>query len=101
MKDVLQKLLQENSYHFTQNLQDQLIAYLELLHQWNRLFNLTAVRDPAESVLLHILDSLAIQNYLYGERIIDVGTGAGLPGIPLALALPEKQFFLLDSNGKK
>lgn len=80
---------------------DQLLSYLELLHKWNRAYNLTAVEDPLDMVSLHLLDSLAIASYLKGNGFIDVGTGAGLPGIPLAIALPDRHFTLLDSNGKR
>lgn len=79
----------------------QLIDYLHLLDKWNRAFNLTAVREPIKMVGRHLLDSLAISPYLHGKQIIDVGTGAGLPGIPLSILCPEKNFFLLDSNQKK
>jgi len=78
-----------------------LCAYVRLLEKWNQAYNLTAVRDPIEMVTYHLLDSLAILPWLRGLRSIDVGTGAGLPGIPLSLALPQRQFCLLDSNGKK
>jgi len=81
---------------------DQLLKYLEMLERWNKAFNLTAIRDPIQMVRLHLLDSLAIHPYIQGvERIIDVGTGPGLPGIPLAILNPEINFTLLDSNGKK
>ena len=77
------------------------VQYLALLVQWNRAYNLTAIRDVEEMVSRHILDSLAIIPYLRGNRWLDVGTGPGLPGIPLALAHPDARLALLDSNGKK
>ena len=79
----------------------QLLAYLDLLARWNRTYNLTAVRDPAEMVTRHILDSLAVLPWVPGGRLLDAGTGAGLPGVPLAIARPELQVTLLDSAGKK
>jgi 16S rRNA (guanine527-N7)-methyltransferase len=79
----------------------KLLAYLEELEKWNRTYNLTAVRDPQEMVTRHLLDSLSVLPHLHGTRIIDVGTGAGLPGIPLALAAGDRSFSLLESNGKK
>ena len=80
---------------------DALLHYVALLRQWNRAYNLTAVTDPLEMVRLHLLDSLAILPYLRGKCFADVGTGPGLPGIPLAIALPERHFTLVDSNGKR
>jgi 16S rRNA (guanine527-N7)-methyltransferase len=80
---------------------EKLIAYVELLAKWNKAYNLTAVRDPAEMVTRHLLDSLAVVPHFHGQRTIDVGTGGGLPGIPLALVFPQREFVLLDSNSKK
>ena len=80
---------------------DALMVYVEQLAKWNRAYNLTAVRDPDEMVTLHLLDSLVAAPWLRGERILDVGTGAGLPGVPLAVCNPDREFVLLDSNGKK
>jgi 16S rRNA (guanine527-N7)-methyltransferase len=79
----------------------KLLQFLELLTKWNRVYNLTAIHSPQESVSAHLLDSLAIMPYLNCRRILDVGSGAGLPGIPLAIAKPECEFVLLDSSQKK
>lgn len=81
--------------------QQKINAYLDGLVKWNQAFNLTAIRDPAEMVVKHLLDSLAIHSAIQGTDILDVGTGPGLPGIPLAILLPQRRFTLLDSNGKK
>jgi 16S rRNA (guanine527-N7)-methyltransferase len=79
----------------------QLIDYLALLAKWNRTYNLTSIRDEAQMVIRHLLDSLAISGHVSGQRVIDVGSGAGLPGVPLAIAFPDREFLLVDSNGKK
>ncbi len=80
---------------------DRLIAYLDLLARWNRVYNLTAVDDPLAMVDRHLLDSLSILPWLAGSEIIDAGSGAGLPGVVLAIAAPQRHFVLIDSNGKK
>jgi 16S rRNA (guanine527-N7)-methyltransferase len=80
---------------------EQLLAFLRLLRKWNRVFNLTAIHDPADMARLHLLDSLSLLPYVSGARVLDVGTGAGLPGIPLAVLAPQRAFALLDSDSKK
>jgi len=80
---------------------DQLLDFIKLIEKWNKAYNLTAIRNREEMARLHILDSLAIVPHIEGKRIIDIGTGAGLPGIPLAICLPGIDFMLLDSNAKK
>jgi 16S rRNA (guanine527-N7)-methyltransferase len=81
---------------------DGLIRYLELLIKWNKAYNLTAITEPARMVTHHLLDSLSILPFMPARgRCLDVGTGAGLPGIPLAILMPDSQWVLLDSNGKK
>jgi len=81
--------------------QEKLLAFLGLLNKWNRAYNLTAVRDERVMVSRQLLDSLSILPWVTTDHLLDVGAGGGLPGIPLAIALPEKRFTLLDSNGKK
>ena len=80
---------------------EALHAYCELLRKWNKAYNLISATDLAQLYSRHLIDSLAIAPFLDGNKILDVGTGAGLPGIPLAIAAPDKEFLLLDSNGKK
>lgn len=80
---------------------ERLLDFLQLLEKWNRTWNLTAVRDPLQMVPRHVLDSLSVRPFLSGDSIADVGTGAGLPGLPLAIAEPDRQFVLIDSAGKR
>ena len=81
--------------------QQLLLNYLQLLDKWNQHFNLTAVRDVRQMLRVHLLDSLSIAGFVHGQHLLDVGTGAGLPGIPLAICFPDMKIILLDSNGKK
>jgi len=78
-----------------------LLAYLALLARWNRTYNLSAIREPRDMLVRHIFDSLAVLPHVVGHRLADIGTGAGLPGIPVALARPDLRILLVDSNGKK
>lgn len=80
---------------------DALMDYLALLQKWNKAYNLTAIKDPKQMVIYHVLDSLAIVPYVTGQTVLDVGTGAGMPGVMLAILCPDKHITLLDSNGKK
>ncbi|MFU8925059.1 16S rRNA (guanine(527)-N(7))-methyltransferase RsmG [Acinetobacter puyangensis] len=80
---------------------DHLLKYQDALVLWNKAFNLTAIRDPKEMLVKHLLDSLSILPYLPEGRLIDVGTGGGMPGLIIALCQPERACVLLDSNGKK
>jgi len=84
--------------------QEQLLAYLLLLDKWNKAYNLSGIKDVQQMIPYHLLDSLAIVPFIektQAHTFLDVGTGAGLPGIPMAISFPEKRFLLLDSNGKK
>jgi len=79
----------------------QLQQYVDLLGRWNKTYNLTAVRDPKDMIPLHIFDSLVVADFIKGENCLDVGSGGGLPTIPLAIMQPQRQFTALDTNGKK
>jgi len=80
---------------------ERMIAYLRELERWNRTWNLTAIRDVAEMVARHVLDSLAVHRFVGGGQVADAGTGAGFPGVPLAIALPRSRFTLIDAGAKK
>ncbi|MDV2856599.1 16S rRNA (guanine(527)-N(7))-methyltransferase RsmG [Oceanimonas sp. CAM02] len=101
MLQQLNSLLAETSLDVSESQAEQLIALVSLLHKWNKAYNLTSVRDPQAMLVRHIMDSLVVSPYLEGKRFIDVGTGPGLPGLPLAIINPDKQFVLLDSLGKR
>ena len=80
---------------------ERLLDYVDLLTRWNATYNLTAVRDPQEMISRHLLDCLAIAAFVKGKTLADLGSGAGLPGIPLAILEPAREHVLIDSNGKK
>ncbi|MEZ8082328.1 16S rRNA (guanine(527)-N(7))-methyltransferase RsmG [Enterovibrio norvegicus] len=101
MKQRLAQLIEQAGMEIPAHQQDQLIGYVEMLHKWNKAYNLTSVRDPQEMIIKHIMDSIVVSQHLEGSTFIDVGTGPGLPGIPLAIVNPEKSFTLLDSLGKR
>ncbi|MGF1877820.1 16S rRNA (guanine(527)-N(7))-methyltransferase RsmG [Photobacterium frigidiphilum] len=101
MKQRLVQLIAQTELQVTELQVQQLVGYVELLHKWNKAYNLTSVRDPNEMLVKHIMDSIVVSAHLQGDNFIDVGTGPGLPGIPLAIMCPEKNFTLLDSLGKR
>ncbi|TAK76856.1 MAG: 16S rRNA (guanine(527)-N(7))-methyltransferase RsmG [Gammaproteobacteria bacterium] len=101
MNQLLTQALKENHLTLSADAQEKLIHYLKLIQIWNRVFNLTTITQPREMVYLHLIDSLIITPYLHGQRFLDVGSGAGLPGIPLAIAHPHQQWVLLDKTNKK
>jgi 16S rRNA (guanine527-N7)-methyltransferase len=97
----LEQGLQQAELNLPENVRQKLLDYLALLQKWNKVHNLTAVRDPEEMVTLHLLDSLSVLPYIKAKRLLDVGSGAGLPGIPLAICLPDLQVTVMDSSHKK
>lgn len=101
MLEKLDRLLAQAEINLTVQQKAQLVGFVQLLDKWNKAYNLTSVRNPDEMLVKHIMDSLVVSRYLQGESFIDVGTGPGLPGIPLAIINPDKQFVLLDSLGKR
>lgn len=100
-RDILLSGLESLNLALTEDKTGQLLHFIKLIEKWNKAYNLTAIRNREDMVRLHLLDSLAIVPYIKGEQVLDIGTGAGLPGIPLAIAMPEIRFTLLDSNAKK
>ncbi|OUR80299.1 16S rRNA (guanine(527)-N(7))-methyltransferase RsmG [Colwellia psychrerythraea] len=101
LSQQLSTLISKTQLVVSQEQIDLLIQYVELLNKWNKAYNLTSVRDPSEMLVKHIMDSLMVGEVLIGKNFIDVGTGPGLPGIPLAILYPERNFVLLDSLGKR
>lgn len=101
MLRVFDELLSATPLQLTLEQKKAQLHYLALLTQWNKVYNLTAVRQPEQMLSRHMMDSLAVAPFLQGVHLLDVGSGAGLPGIPLAIAQPERQFTLLDSAGKR
>jgi 16S rRNA (guanine527-N7)-methyltransferase len=98
----LQRGLEALNLELSVDQSSRMLVYLELLQKWNKSFNLTAITEPRKMLSHHIFDSLSIAPSInQKDRALDVGSGAGLPGIPLAIALPESEWLLLDSNGKK
>jgi len=101
VKEQLKGLLDQAQIDLSEEQIERQLALVRLLDKWNKAYNLTSVRNPKDMLPRHIMDSLAVRKYLHGQRFIDVGTGPGLPGLPLAIAEPDKEFVLLDSLGKR
>ena len=101
LRQQLEYGLKQMGLHFSVEIQQKLVHYIQLIARWNKAFNLTAIRDVEAMVSKHLLDSLAVQPYVEGATVLDVGSGAGLPGIPFAITTPDKHFVLIDTNGKK
>lgn len=101
LRTTLDQGLLELGLALPEDKRQQLLDYVALLNKWNKVHNLTAVRDPEEMVTLHLLDSLALLPHVQAKRLLDVGSGAGLPGIPLAICLPALHVTVMDSNQKK
>ncbi|NRF17127.1 16S rRNA (guanine(527)-N(7))-methyltransferase RsmG [Vibrio coralliilyticus] len=101
LRTQLDALIAQTTLEVSDNQRDQLVGYVEMLNKWNKAYNLTSVRDPSDMLVKHILDSIVVSSHLQGQRFIDVGTGPGLPGIPLSIMNPDKEFYLLDSLGKR
>ncbi len=105
LSTILDNGLKEQNQEIARAQQEKLVRFVELLNKWNKVYNLTAIRDPKEMMTLHLLDSLVMLPFFSGntpiKKVLDVGTGGGIPGIPLAICLPEVDFVLMDARGKK
>jgi 16S rRNA (guanine527-N7)-methyltransferase len=99
--DQLKRLIAKSDLSVSDDQVTLLIAFVERIHKWNKAYNLTSVRNPQDMLVKHIMDSIVVAPYLDGTHFIDVGTGPGLPGIPLAIMRPDCHFVLLDSLGKR
>lgn len=97
----LDSLIQQTDLQMSKKQREQLLAFVALMHKWNKAYNLSSVRNPSEMLIKHIMDSIMVMPHVDGHHIADVGTGPGLPGIPLAIMLPDKKFTLIDSLGKR
>jgi 16S rRNA (guanine527-N7)-methyltransferase len=101
LAEELQSGIEQMGIALSMKTQNKLLDYLALLHKWNKVYNLTAIRNPQQMVSHHLLDSLSVLGHLWPDRWLDVGCGAGLPGVVLAIAQPDWHFTMLDSNSKK
>jgi len=101
LANQLRDLISNSELTVSDDHQQKLVKLVELLHKWNKAYNLTSVRNPSDMLVKHIMDSIIVSPHLEGNTLIDVGTGPGLPGLPLAILNPDKEFFLLDSLGKR
>jgi 16S rRNA (guanine527-N7)-methyltransferase len=101
INQLFELALAQNKLVLSTDQQVKLISYLDLLQRWNTVFNLTAITDAAEMIYLHLIDCLLVNPFLSGNRLLDVGSGAGLPGMVLAIIHPDQQWVLLDKSNKK
>ena len=101
LRGVLAKGCEALGLSLSEETREKLLSYIAMIHKWNKVYNLTAIREPENMLTQHILDSLSVVPHIHGATMLDVGCGAGLPGIPLALARPEMEVTMLDSSHKK